>query len=111
MADEFAIRERLQMAVAGNEPLDEFRSWLTAETWDLEPGDSGAVLSAKIKLKLAEYDRGDLDDEELMLELKRLATHVWTDDVEPVQVRTASNSTHNLGGLRYQVSSTPSVSA
>ena len=109
MADDFAIRERLQTVVAGHEEIDGFRAWLAKETWNLEPGDSGTALSARIKLTLAEYDRGDLDHETLMLELKRLATLVWS-GLEPPFASSAANSTHRIGSLNYQTRSTPSVS-
>ena len=62
-----AIREHLADYLRGDSSLDEFQAWFIPATWDLDVTGAEAAqkLTHGIKLRLAEYTNGDLDEQEL----------------------------------------------
>jgi len=58
------VKLELRRYLAGLSTLKAFEDWFWITTWDT---DSGLV--GQIRLRLAEHDRGDLDEDELKSEL------------------------------------------
>jgi hypothetical protein len=54
------IREELRLCLAGSRSIEDFEDWFLPATWDTDD-----VLASQIRLRLAEHDRGDLDEDEL----------------------------------------------
>ena len=94
MSSELAtqIRGRLSRYLSGQGSLEEFDTWFTPATWDVErQGDQEAeVLADEIMLRLAEFSRGHWTEAELKARLRE--THPeCLQDAQPVHTQSTSS--------------------
>jgi hypothetical protein len=80
------LKAELKRYLAGAQTLEAFEDWFLPSTWAIEDG-----LAATIRLHLAEYDRGDLDENELqevLFELLGEDSFTWiVADTEDTEVK------------------------
>ena len=72
---EIELREELAKLLSKEIPLESFEEWFVQRSWNMHKNsDSYAQrLASAIELRLAEYDNGDLPEEDLHRELAQLA--------------------------------------
>jgi hypothetical protein len=66
MIQDAEVREKLRLFIAGKLTLEAFEDWFLPHAWD-----STSDLTAEVRLRLAEHDREDLTEAELVQTLYR----------------------------------------
>jgi len=72
------LRKQLGKVISRDTTVRDFEDWFLPATWDLsEKADPTAfALVADVRLALAEFDRGDLTENELLDKLAKLTSPV-----------------------------------
>lgn len=70
-----AISAMLQQLAQSNISLDQFDEWLTRDSWNMHKDSSPAAVKmvGEIERRMAECDSGVVAEEELLLELEKMA--------------------------------------